>query len=188
MTNPLLDSVQPAELANRNQRVVFKGEVGEFERLVAVVNTDLATLDEDDRPRNWQKAVVAGQLEFSWMDASGRLPAARGRVGARLAAICQRCLEPFELPVEAPVNILFVSADDEYEQDGTDEFETWELDDETVRVRDIFEESLIMALPLAPAHDTVASCGSLAREIPANEPDTVRPFADLRSQMEKTNK
>ncbi len=64
-----------------------------------------------------------------------------------------------------------------------EEYEIWETAEDTVRPLDIVDEALIMAMPLSMAHDDYADCGSLAKRLRPEEPSTVRPFADLKSQM-----
>lgn len=93
------------------------------------------------------------------------------------------------MSVGAGFNVLFTEPDKDSDQyaDLAD-IEIWELEDETVRPVDIVEESLVMALPLAPMHESLELCGPLVKNLAEDEPDVVRPFADLKSQMEKMNK
>ena len=188
MANPLLDRVLPAELAERAQVIDIKGKVGDFERLTSIIERDLGALESDQSPRAWRDAEVSVSLEFRWLDARRALPAARGHVSAEIATVCQRCLEGFRLAVAAPVNAIFVRPGGEATADGAPDAETWELDDDMLSLAELVEESLVMALPLAPLHASADDCGPLAGSIPATGPDVVRPFADLKAQMEKANK
>jgi len=188
MTNPLLERVLPAELAECAQLIEYKGKVGELERLSGIVEADLASIRAADRPRNWRAAAVEARLEFDWSDARRELAVVRGTVLSQLYAVCQRCLEAFVMPVETSLSLIFAppgTASDEMPE--VVDFEAWELEEETVRLLDIVEESLIMALPLAPMHEYDETCGALAESATDERPDTVRPFADLKSQMEKPN-
>jgi uncharacterized metal-binding protein YceD (DUF177 family) len=54
-----------------------------------------------------------------------------------------------------------------------------------VRAVDFVEESLIMAMPFAPVHESDESCKALHGPVENDTPDTIRPFADLRSKMGK---
>ena len=108
-------------------------------------------------------------------------------MSAEIATVCQRCLEGFRLAVDTPVNAVFVRPGGEATADGASDAETWELDDDMLSLAELVEESLVMALPLAPVHASADDCGPLVGSIPVNEPDVVRPFADLKSQMEKAN-
>ena len=189
MVNPLLERVLPADMAERSQVIEYKGEVGEFERLSAIVKADLESVTKAERPREWRAGSIEIRIEFSWLDARQSLAAASGQVNAEMAAVCQRCLEPFEMPIEAVFNVLFRESDkDSGQHADLADIELWEFEDETVRPVDIVEESLVMALPLAPMHESIELCGPLAKSFAEDETDVVQPFADLRSQMEKMNK
>ena len=127
------------------------------------------------------------RLAFRWLDKGSGLPAAHGEVSTEVAAVCQRCLEAFPLPVVAPVDAVFVAEDNDVLPDDAVDAETWTLDGDMLSLRDVVEESLVMALPLAPAHASVDDCGPLAGRIPVQEPETNRPFADLKSQLQKAD-
>ena len=186
MANPLLESVQPAELASREQVIEFKGKVGDFERLCGIVEADLAALEAADRPRGWKNRPVTGRLAFRWLDARQAYPAAEGSLSASLAAVCQRCLDGFEMPLASSFSILFTNEPEAAESvEDTPGYESWALDNDVVRLKDVVEESLIMALPLAPVHRSPEECGDLAAGMPTEETETVRPFADLRAQMDE---
>ena len=187
MANPLLDRVLPAELAERRQVIEFEGKVGDFERLVSIVDADLAALEAPVRPKLRAEKPVSARLAFSWLDADRRVPSLEGRAKTVLSAVCQRCLEPFEMPVDTTFNILFCDE----AQDGAEleapGFESWVLDEGRARLHDIVEESLVMALPLAPVHRAATDCGPLAGSLAMAETETTRPFADLRAQMKKAD-
>ena len=80
--------------------------------------------------------------------------------------------------------LLLKSADATTVQAG---FEIWEVKGETVRPLDIVEDALIMALPLSAVHESRDLCGPLAGKVADDNKETVRPFAELRSQMNKLN-
>ena len=68
-----------------------------------------------------------------------------------------------------------------------DEFEIWEVGGDEIRPLDIVEEALIMALPLSAVHQSRDLCGPLADNVTDENKETVTPFADLRSRMNKSN-
>jgi uncharacterized protein len=186
MANPLLDDVLPAELAERGQAFEIKGEVGDFSRLVEIVEKDLLTIAGGEVSREWRQAPVAIRLQFSWADVDRVLPRVTGRISAQLTTVCQRCLEAFELAVAADIDMLLKVAVPESEEAAqAGDTEIWELDKERVRLVDLVEESLVMAMPLAPMHETKDECGPLVRDMAEIEEPTTRPFADLRAQMEQ---
>lgn len=184
MANALLDPASPEELAERGQAVEIEGKVDDFARLSRIVAADLAAVP--DAGEAWREAPVAIRLDFSWADVRRQIPALRGRLEADIRAVCQRCLEPFELHVETDLNLLLMRTEDT--ADGGEVFEVWEYDTETLRPADIVEEALIMALPLAAMHDRREDCGALAGTVQdsqdASETDAARPFAGLRKQLD----
>jgi len=185
MANPLLDRVLPEDLAKRGQVFEFEGKVEDFRRLIEIVEADLNSVAAQNRPREWRAAPVNIRLGFSWADARRECPALEGEISTDIVAVCQRCLEPFELPLRTTLKMLLLkSADATMLQD---EFEIWEVDGDEIRPLDIVEEALIMALPLSAVHQSRDLCGPLADNVTDENKETVTPFADLRSRMNKSN-
>lgn len=180
MANPLFDRRSPRELAERGQVIDTQEELGAFPRLADIVAADLATVPEEDVPGKWRALPVEIRLAAGWADERRAMPVLEGRVKARVPAVCQRCLEPFELPVDAGLRLLLTGP--EAGEVESDEYEIWEIEEPTVRPLDIVEEALIMALPLSAMHDS-AACSAPEQERPASVGDTVRPFADLKDRM-----
>ncbi len=181
MANPLLDRALPEDLAERGQVFELEGKIEDFQRLLQIVEEDLAGLASEKYPREWRAAPVSIRLGFSWADARGKIPSLEGRIATKIAAVCQRCLEPFDLALSTTLKMLLVRpADTTAVQD---EFEIWEVGEDDVRPLDIVEEALIMALPLSAVHQSRDLCGPLAESVTDDNKETVRPFADLRSQM-----
>ena len=184
MANLLLDRLLPAELAESGQVIEVKGVISEFDRLREISERELRALPADQRPRDWADGSVDVSLKFGWLDTDRALPAATGRIRMALPAVCQRCLEAFELDIDTPVRLIF---GEEAQTPAGQAYDAWDAGGEAIRLMDIVEESVIMALPLAPLHASAAECGELAGQISDTAPDTVRPFADLRAQMDKAN-
>jgi hypothetical protein len=185
MANPLLDRALPEELAARGQVFELEGKIKDFRRLLEIVEEDLAGLASEKYPREWRAAPVSIRLGFSWADVRGEIPSLEGRIAAKIAAVCQRCLEPFDLALSTTLKMLLVRpADTTAVQDG---FEIWEVGEGGVRPLDIVEEALIMALPLSAVHPSRDLCGPLAESMTDDNKETVRPFADLRSQMNNSD-
>jgi len=77
-----------------------------------------------------------------------------GRLEATLECDCSRCLEPFRVPVSAPIDTLFLPADANV---GVDEREVREDDlgvsyyrDESIDLGEVMREQFILALPMKP--------------------------------------
>lgn len=184
MGNTLRDRRTPLELAASGQVIEFSERIGDFERLAAIVQGDLESLDPDKLPSGWRDSLVSGRLSFSFADAQNELPMLEGRVTATPDAVCQRCLEPFEMPLAADLRLLL--GDDESAGMSDDDLEIWELDKDTFRPLDLVEEALIMAMPYAAMHVDDDVCRGPGEKV--SEPgDKTRPFAALKSQMEREN-
>ena len=100
-----------------------------------------------------------------------------------MAAICQRCLEPFELKLASDLKSFLSQTDSlPVESEG---YEVWEYDENDVRPADIVEEALIMAMPLSALHESIEHCRALVEESLTGDNDSITPFADLASRMAK---
>lgn len=188
MGNLLRDRCAAAELASVGQVIEIADKISSFESLSEIVEADLAALDADKMPSGWRESVVSGELKFGFVEAGGRIPTVSGSATATVGAVCQRCLEPFQLQLIIEPQLLLLSA--EQVVDGYDEFEVWELDVETIRPQDIVEELLIMALPLSPMHDNAIDCKahSTIESDSDQREELLRPFAALRTQMQQNEK
>lgn len=178
MGNPLTDRVPPDELAQRRQVIETKNNLSVFPRLSEIVKADLAALSPAERPADWRRQPVDIRLRFDWADARREYPAVSGSVSVRVPSVCQRCLAPFELALDADVRLILSRDEGSTADDGN--YEVWEIDEDTIRPLDIVEEILIMAMPLVVSHDDEQGCGQQAV---AGFEETVRPFADLKAQM-----
>lgn len=183
MANPMLDHGSPEELADRGQLFEFKGKVQDFGRLVEIIEADLAEVPKDEWPANWRDAPVEIKLAFSWADDRKKVPAATGTVRARIAALCQRCLEAFELSLETEIDLVFLRSQD----DEGGEVDVWEVVEKTICPMDIVEESMVMALPFSAMHEPIELCGPLIAKSRDESVEVSHPFADLRAQMDKPN-
>ncbi|MDH3616451.1 MAG: DUF177 domain-containing protein [Gammaproteobacteria bacterium] len=182
MGNPLRDRRAPSELAASGQVIDFSEKITEFVGLAEIVKSDLEILDPAKLPPNWRDAVVAGQLSFGFADAQNGLPGVQGRLTATIDAVCQRCLEAFQLPLDVELRLLF--GREESTVADADGFEIWELEEDKLRPLDLVEEALIMAMPLVAMHVDSETCHE-PREIKQRPSEKLRPFAALKSQMEE---
>ena len=188
MGHPLRDRGTPKALAEARQSFDFTSKIVEFERLREIVAGELDALEQAEQPANWLKAQVAGHLSFGFADVRETVPAVTGEASVNLPAVCQRCLEPFDLPMAVSLQYVLQAAGEQ--TDGEDGFEAWEMTERWLRPLDLIEETLIMALPLSAAHATPAECGPMAKQIDAGDrqaADTIRPFADLKAQLQDKN-
>ncbi len=178
---PLRERRTAAEWAAGAQVIEIAEKIGDFEQLSAIIDADLAALDADRMPADWRTSVVEGRVEFGFADAQQQLPTATLRVATTVDAVCQRCLEPFRLPLEAEAELLLLEL--EQTAEGYDEYEVWELEEKQLRPLDIVEEMLVMAMPFSATHAESASCKALAAVTQVPDEETTTPFAALREQM-----
>lgn len=189
MSNLLRDRHPVTDLAAAGQVIEIAEEISSFEGLAGILEADLAALDPDKRPSAWRESQVSGALQFGFADEAGRVPKLTGSAEATVAAVCQRCLQPFELTICVEPELLLLDSQDAAE--GFEDIEVWELDERTVRPKDIVEELLIMAMPFSAMHDNMAECKALLSDDSSADESVekpIRPFAALRSQMTQNEK
>lgn len=107
----------------------------------------------------------------------------RGRAQAQLTVICQRCLEPMTLTIEAPFAFGLVASEAETDRLGED-YEPLIVGDEPLQLGDLIEDELILALPIVALHD-LQDCPAARRletQDPAvdERPADASPFAVLK--------
>jgi uncharacterized metal-binding protein YceD (DUF177 family) len=183
MVNALLERAPPKAFAERGQVIEKEEELALFPRLSEAVRGDLGRLADGGAGDSWRHRPVAFRLAFGWADTEHELPVLEGHATVAIPAVCQRCLERFELPLDADFRLLFSGpgerADVHVEETR---YEVWELEDSLLRPLDVLDEALVMAMPFAAMHASEADCGPLAREARETREGS-RPFANLRSQL-----
>ncbi len=135
--------------------------------------------------------VVRYKLQFAPVQ-EGRVRVS-GHLGAELDAICQRCLQPFRMPLEVDVNVSVVDSPPQARHSrlpaDTDVPDADEADAEVLgSLADLVEEELLLAIPFLPRHE-LSECPAAGPETgqEAGENESRRPFAGLREAMERSN-
>jgi len=116
---------------------------------------------------------------------------AAGRSGARVSVratprlVCQRCMQGFELSLSGSSELEFVAGPDAESADS--EREVFTMKGGQVSLRELAEEELLLALPIAPSCTTPLTCG----KAPNSESDDAsgvsrRPFSALKDLLKKT--
>jgi len=134
-------------------------------------------------PQDTPPAEVAWRAQGRRVPVTGGEPELWLRIAAQVPVwlTCQRCLRPFEMPVEIDRQLRFVR--DEAEAEVLDA----ELDDDVLALpraldlRELVEDELLLALPLVPRHETCPaplSHSSGQFDEPA-APERENPFAAL---------
>jgi len=111
-----------------------------------------------------------------------------GHIQATVQVVCQRCMEAMSYPVDMALSLALVSGPDEAER-LTDEFDPVLIeDDEPIRLTDLLEDELLLALPVAPLHPVEAcavrpedfsSEAEAEADAEADGTEKVNPFAVL---------
>ncbi len=177
MGRALSDRRTPQELAASGQAIEIADKISDFSRLASLVEADLGALEDDSVPAGWRDAPVTGRLEFGFADDRDSLPMLTGGAQTTVWSVCQRCLEPMRLVLDVQLDCLLA----EGEFDG---LEVWELEEATLRPRDLVDEALVMAVPMIVLHDDQDECSVMTAKAQDAEEKT-RPFAALREQMEQ---
>lgn len=85
---------------------------------------------------------------------------------AAVEVTCQRCLEPFRHELAGRVNVVLVDAASTLDT-APEGYEPFELADGRLSPAELIEDELIVSMPLAPKHERLADCGSVARSLVA---------------------
>lgn len=134
---------------------------------------DIAPADVAWRVEGRRVPVTGGEPEV-WLDISARTP---------VWLTCQRCLRPFESPIEIDQALRFVRGEAEAEAlDAELEVDVLALP-RALDLRELVEDELLLALPLVPRHEVCPSpltfsAGPLDE---VAEPERENPFAALQS-------
>lgn len=78
-----------------------------------------------------------------------------GRLRTTLECECSRCLEPFAVPVDAPIDMLYLPASDRVEQAGEQEVNQEDAgvtyyDGDTIDLGELMREQFFLAAPMKP--------------------------------------
>jgi uncharacterized protein len=108
-------------------------------------------------------------------------------VKAQPEVVCQRCMLPMRWPVEMQSRIALVS--DYSAADRVPEgLEVFLVEGDSVSVRDLVDEEIMIALPHVPRHEEGSECAGRSMELSGQEPEAPeeaaaaqvqRPFAQL---------
>jgi uncharacterized protein len=120
---------------------------------------------------------------------------ATGRAGAEVMIEatpqlrCQRCMQGFGLSLSGGSEIEFAASGEPDTGDSDREF--FETSNGLVSLRQLAEEELLLALPIAPACSTPLTCGKAPAYVTGDEtPDVTgdmrRPFSALQDLLKKT--
>jgi uncharacterized protein len=115
---------------------------------------------------------------------------------ARLQVICQRCMGPMPLEIDTSTTVVVVESERDAEQAPAG-WETFLAPEGRLSLAALTAEELLLAVPIVPLHEPGATCrstqvapdsASAAPLQPPQDTATARPFADLRTLLERGGK
>ena len=153
-----------AALADESRRVELVIPVERFERIAPQLTSREGLVTGSVRLGREQGHIVA---EVS--------------LSTQLQMLCQRCLQPMGLPVASQSRVVLLESET---SDSPPEMETALAPDGRLRLADLVEEELLLALPAAPRHEE-GQCLSLRKDERQEEfaEPTQRPFASLGAML-----
>jgi uncharacterized protein len=103
----------------------------------------------------------------------------QGRIEAQLALRCERCQGSLEWPVETKIGLYLVASESAAAELAEDV--EYVVAGDNLRVHELVEDELILALPLVPRHPQGTKCGDRVRKGPlAESGERDNPFAMLK--------
>ncbi len=139
------------------------------------------TLSTAELPRLSEVILNDAPVRFSLVfgkDEGGRA-IVKGTLETTVEMICQRCLKPVSIELRPSIGLGVVMSEAEARQ-LPDQLEPLVLGDEPVRVADLIEDEILLALPVVPRH--AHQCVAEHREHEGME-KTDNPFAALRGMV-----
>lgn len=162
MSKQLPETIDPLRLARHGQSLSGVLPVAHLRRIAPML------ADVDDQ--------IDFELQFS-QDGQG-VPCVEGRVRGELSMICQRCLQTVSIEVNASVN-LGIAASEEQAERLPEDYEPLLVGDEPLVLKELLEDEVILALPVAPMHPEGACASTLVADGVSMEQD--EPVAEARA-------
>ena len=101
-------------------------------------------------------------------------------VSAQPEVVCQRCMQPMRWPVRVKSRVALVSDYDSADR-VPQEMEVFLVEADSVSVRDLVDEEVMLALPNVPRHAEDNECARLKVQLPG-QPDEPEDAPDLQVQ------
>jgi len=163
-------SIDNIAFAKKGERLNGEVSLSACQRLMDLLQSQV-TANADADGSSVIYFSLAGEV-----DAQGRC-FLNVKISATLKTSCQRCLEPMSLPFELNFRYLIAEGLDEIAEDASaDDSDEYDLQapDAAMDVVALIEDELIMAMPIAPVHDS--DCAKLTMQAG----DKPNPFAALK--------
>ncbi len=123
-------------------------QIRKLTRLVGMLHSDAGSV---------RASLKFGQRRDGWLEVELTYTAG-------VEVTCQRCLEPFRHELAGRVNVVLAAVESAPAAvpEGYDPFE---FADGRFSPAELIEDELIVSMPLAPKHERLADCGSVARSL-----------------------
>jgi len=128
--------IAPFKLARQGQALNGVVSVGGLERLATVLSDGNGSIEVS--------------LQFG-KDLQG-INFVRGHLSAKVNMICQRCMKPMPVQIEANVSLGIVSSEERATQ-LPEGFEALIVEEEPIALAKVVEDELILALPIVALHE-----------------------------------
>ena len=159
---PVIDGL---EFARTGSKLQGAWPVADFPRLRDALRTDEGTL----------------QCELRGVPEEMGRPALRLRVDGTLQFVCQRCLGALEYPLHIEVSLQLAATQAEIDADPLEaEGPERIVAGRQMPVRELIEDELLLAVPLAPRHERCAGGGARGTR------EGQSPFSGLRGLVDGT--
>lgn len=168
---PLPKRVDPRKLAERGIRIAGEAEISAMPNLCqALVNNE---------------GSIHIDLQFE-VDEQ-RIRTITGSASGHVSMMCQRCLEPVTVAVEADFN-LGVAASEESAKQLPRDYDPLIIEGEEIELLTVIEEELILSLPFDAYHDDCSITTSFGdASTVAKDNEKPNPFSVL-AQLKADNK
>lgn len=177
MSSPLLKSRTLAELKRAESQFDERLSMAKLPRLASLHLGDAEDL-----------VMVTASLATRGEPGGSQWPEFSARVRCDISLECQRCMQPFDFELDTEFSVSLRPESAKATPDPKDE--VWEIGDERLRLTDVIEEYVLLALPLAPKHksDCLNAMAEEAGQPEKLAADTQRPFADLKAMLGRQDK
>lgn len=126
-------------------------------------------------------ADAGGQVDIDLqVFKEGGLAVVNGRLQTSLGLSCQRCFGLLRHPVDVHVRLGWAGSSQA--QHWPDSYDTLDSNSGKIRLAELVEDELLLALPLAPRHAKPEDCAAL--RMPTVKPKTMAPAAEARRPFE----
>ena len=120
------------------------------------VSHELATADGD----------ASGSVRFSRAQPGRRLPTSMS--SAQPEVVCQRCMQPMRWPITVKSRIALVSDYDAADR-VPEGLEVFLVEADSVSVRDLVDEEILLALPNVARHAEGSECAGSKMQLPGQD-------------------